>query len=225
MNQPIENESLGLSDELYRYMLSVSLRESELLGQLREETSTQTLARMQLAPEQAQFLAFLVKLTGARRVIEVGVFTGYSSLAVAMALPQDGSMVACDVSEEWTAIARRYWEEAGVSDRIDLRIAPATETLQSLINDGAAGSFDFVFIDADKQSYSNYVDLAEELLRPGGLIAIDNVLWGGLVVDESRQDEETKSIRAINRNLATDDRFDISLVPIGDGVTLLHKRS
>lgn len=224
MNQPVENQCITMNDELYRYMLSVSLRESDLLSRLRAETAKEELARMQLAPEQAQFLAFLVKLIGARRVIEVGVFTGYSSLAVAMALPDDGQMIACDVSEKWTSVARKYWEEAEVSDRIDLRIAPAMETLQSLVDEGASGDFDFVFIDADKLNYPNYVDLAWKLLRPGGMIAIDNVLWGGSVIDDYVQDAETKGIRETNANLATDERFDISMVPIGDGVTLLRKR-
>ena len=220
---PVRSDFVDMTEELYQYMISVSLRESELQSRLRAETETEDLARMQLAPEQAQFIAFLVKLMGARRVIEVGVFTGYSSLTVAMVLPDDGQMIACDVSEQWTSVARQYWEEAGVADKVDLRIAPAAETLQGLLDDGE-GEFDFMFIDADKSGYLKYIELGWSLIRSGGLIAIDNVLWDGLVIDDSIQDAETQAIRGVNEKLANDERFDISLVPIGDGVTLLRKR-
>jgi caffeoyl-CoA O-methyltransferase len=179
---------------------------------------------MQPSADEIQFLAFLVKLIGAKRTLEVGVFTGYSSLMVASALPADGQLIACDISEKWTAIARRYWQEAGVAHKIDLRLAPAVETLQTLLDEGQQNSFDFAFIDADKGNYQNYVELCWQLLRPGGLIAIDNVLWHGTVIDASYQDDLTLAIRAINKKLHHDERFDLSLVPIGDGVTLLRKR-
>jgi caffeoyl-CoA O-methyltransferase len=179
---------------------------------------------MQIAPEQGQLMAFLVTLTGARRALEVGVFTGYSSLAVALAMPPEGRLVACDVSESWTAVARRYWEEAGVAEKISLRLGPATDTLEALLKDGQAGSFDFAFIDADKENYGRYYDLALELVRPGGLIAIDNVLWGGAVADPAEQDADTQAIRALNARLHHDARIDLTMLPIGDGLTLARKR-
>ena len=218
------NRSISLTDSLYEYLLSVSLRETELLRQLRAETAAFPEARMQIAPEQGQFMALLVRLMGARRCLEVGVFTGYSSLAVALALPDDGRIVACDVSEHWTAVARRYWDAAGVSHKIDLRVAPALETLRALLADGAAGSYDFVFLDADKENYLRYYELALELLRPGGLIATDNTLWSGRVIDPANGEPSTVALRQFNERLHRDERVDLSLLPIGDGLTLARKR-
>jgi caffeoyl-CoA O-methyltransferase len=179
---------------------------------------------MQISPEQGQFMALLVSLTGARRCLEIGVFTGYSSLAVALALPDDGSILACDVSEEYTAVARKFWEKAGVAEKIQLRLAPATETLDDLLAAGEAGHFDFAFIDADKSSYSGYFERCLALLRPGGLIAVDNTLWSGRLVDEREQDEDCRALREFNRALHGDARIELSLVPIGDGLTLARKR-
>ncbi|MDP6517432.1 MAG: class I SAM-dependent methyltransferase [Alphaproteobacteria bacterium] len=217
---------LGISDALYDYLLDVSLREADVLVRLREENARIPDGGMQIAPDQGQFMALLVELIGARRTLEVGVFTGYSSLAVALALPMDGRIVACDVSEEWTAIARRYWAEAGVADKIDLRLAPALDTLNALIAAGEAGTFDFAFIDADKERYADYYERTLELLRPGGLVCIDNVLWGGRVVEPaiSDGDHSTLAIRAFNEKLANDTRISLSLLSIGDGLTLARKR-
>ncbi|MGA7933958.1 MAG: class I SAM-dependent methyltransferase [Kovacikia sp.] len=217
-------QTLGLDARLYDYLLSISLREPEILTQLRRETAQTPPGRMQIAPEQGQFMALLVQLIGAQKTLEVGVFTGYSALAVALALPPDGKIIACEVSQEYTAIARRYWQQAGVSDKIDLRIAPALETLDQLLSTGQAGTFDFVFIDADKSNYENYYELALQLVRSGGLIAIDNVLWSGRVADSTVQDKRTNKIRLFNQTLHQDGRVGLSLVPIGDGLTLVLKR-
>ncbi len=216
-------QTIGLEQNLYDYLLSVSLREPIILTQLRQETSQLPMSRMQISPEQGQFMALLVKLIGAKKTLELGVFTGYSSLVVALALPADGKIVACDVSEEYTSIARRYWQQAGVADKIDLHIAPALETLDSLLAAGEAGTFDFAFIDADKGNYENYYERSLELIRPGGLIAIDNVLWSGKVADPEIQDNQTNKIRAFNRKLHQDSRITLSLVPIADGLTLAIK--
>jgi predicted O-methyltransferase YrrM len=216
-------QTLGLEQSLYDYLLSVSLREPIALTQLRQETSQMPNSRMQISPEQGQFMALLVKLIGAKKTLEIGVFTGYSSLIVALALPADGKIVACDVSEEYTSIARRYWQQAGVADKIDLHIAPALETLDKLLTAGEAGTFDFAFIDADKGNYENYYERSLELIRPGGLIAIDNVLWSGKVADTEIQDNQTNKIRALNRKLHQDSRITLSLVPIADGLTLAMK--
>jgi len=213
-------EKTFLPENLYEYLKSVSVREPAILRRLREETNTIPMGSMQSPPEHAQFLALLVRLVGARRTLEIGVFTGYSSLAVALALPNDGSILACDVSEEYTSIARRYWKEAGVDHRIDLRIRPALETLKEL----TASQFDFAFIDADKANYDQYYEHALELIRPGGLIAIDNVLWHGRVVDADANDADTLAIRALNKKLLGDSRIDLSMIPISDGLTLCHKR-
>ena len=218
------NRTLGLSPALQSYLLDTSLRESDLLAELREETARDPMARMQLAPEQGQFVALLVRLMEARRALEVGVFTGYSALSVALALPPDGYLLACDVTERWTTVARRYWQRAGVEERIDLRLAPAVETLDKLIEEGAEGSFDFAFIDADKVNYQAYLERSLKLLRSNGLIAVDNTLWSGSVIDPEDETADTLAIRAFNRQLQTDDRVDISLVPIGDGLTLVRKR-
>ena len=217
--------TIAISDDLYDYLLSISLRESHAMRRLRDETSGLPRANMQMAPEQTQLLELLVELTGARRCLEIGTFTGYSTLAVAAALPADGTVVACDVSDEWTQIARRYWQEAGVLEKIDLRLAPAVDTLHALLENGEAGTFDFALIDADKENYGSYYELCLELLRAGGLVAIDNVLWHGQVIDRSMSDDETTAIREFNSALHTDSRVSLSLVPIGDGMTLARKRS
>jgi predicted O-methyltransferase YrrM len=218
------HKSLGLSPAVADYLRSVSLREPEILTKLRAETQQQPMSQMQIAPEQGQFMALLVRLIGAKKTLEVGVFTGYSSLVVALALPEDGRMIACDVSEEYTAIARRYWQAAGVADKIDLRIAPALETLDQLLATGHEGTFDFAFIDADKNHYEDYYERSLRLVRPGGLIAIDNVLWSGKVADEQIQDNQTTKIRALNQKLQGDTRVQISMVPIADGLTLALKQ-
>lgn len=216
--------TLAMTDRLYDYLLTHGLREPAVLTALRAETRTIRGAGMQLSPEQGQFMALLVELIGAKRCVEVGTFTGYSALAVALALPEDGRVVACDVSEEWTSVGRRYWEEAGVAHKIDLRIAPATETLQALIDGGAAGTYDFAFIDADKSNYPTYYEQALTLLRPGGLIVVDNTLWSGSVADPEDQSDDTRAIRALNEKIHGDQRVSMSLVPIGDGAMLVRKR-
>ncbi|MEH2063299.1 MAG: class I SAM-dependent methyltransferase [Nostoc sp.] len=217
-------QSIGLDNQLYNYLLSVSLREPEILRKLRQETASHPRGGMQISPEQGQFMSLLVQLIGAKKTLEVGVFTGYSSLSVALALPADGKIIACDVSEEFTAIARRYWQEAGVAEKIDLRLAPALETLDQLLADGQGEAFDFAFIDADKENYDGYYERSLQLVRPGGLIAIDNVLWSGQVAQEQIQDESTQAIRALNKKLHHDERVTLSLVPIADGLTLAIKR-
>jgi caffeoyl-CoA O-methyltransferase len=219
------NRTITLTDPLYEYLLDVSLREPKVMNDLRAETATLEAGGMQMSPDEAQFMGFLVKLLGVRRALEIGVFTGYSALSVALALPADGCLIACDVSEEWTQIARRHWQTAGVAHKIDLRLAPAVETLAAMAADPAQhNSFDFAFIDADKENYDHYYERCLQLVRPGGLIALDNVLWGGGVLDLARQDESTLAIRALNQKLHADDRVDLSLVPIGDGLTLARKR-
>jgi predicted O-methyltransferase YrrM len=219
------NRTVQLTDELYDYIVSVSVREPQTMRDLRTETATLAEAGMQIGPEQAQFMSLLIKLIGAKRTLELGTFTGYSALTVALALPEDGQIVACDVSDEWTSIGRRYWEEAGVAHKIDLRIAPALETISKLSTDASQqNTFDFAFIDADKENYGAYFEHCMKLVRPGGLIAIDNVLRGGAVVDKSDQDAGTAEIRELNAKLAYDERVDVSLVPIGDGLTLVRKR-
>ena len=217
-------KTVGLDDPLYDYLLSVSLREPEILLQLREETARLPNAMMQISPEQGQFMALLVELLGATKTLEIGVFTGYSSLCVALALPPNGKIVACDVSEEYTAVARRYWEAGGVAHKIDLRLAPALETLDELLAAGQAETFDFSFIDADKGNYEGYYERSLQLVRPGGLIAVDNVLWSGRVADSQNQDSSTKTIRAFNEKLHHDERVTLSVVPIADGLTLARKR-
>ena len=220
----MSTKTFTLEEQLYQYFRTVAFREPDVLARLREETQRMPAAGMQISPEQGQFMALLVKLIGAKKTLEVGVFTGYSSLAVAQALPEDGRVVACDVSEEWTAIGRRYWQEAGVAHKIDLRLAPGTETLESLMKAGEAGTFDFAFIDADKENYEAYYEYALKLVRPGGLIGIDNTLWSGAVADPSDQDSSTVAIRAVNAKVHADERVDAVLVPIGDGLMLARKR-
>jgi predicted O-methyltransferase YrrM len=218
------SEKTFLARSLHDYLLSASLREPPLLQQLRQETANHPMSQMQIAPEQGQLMALLVQLMGAKKTLEVGVFTGYSSLAVALALPPDGKVVACDVSEEYTAIAQRYWQLAGVADKIDLRIAPALETLDALLATGQANTFDFAFIDADKSNYDNYYERSLQLIRQGGLIAIDNVLWSGQVADPAVQDTRTQVIRSLNDKLHQDDRISLSMLAISDGLTLVLKK-
>jgi caffeoyl-CoA O-methyltransferase len=220
----MSSRTIVLNDALYEYLLSVSLREPDVLCRLREETAKMPQHNMQISPEQGQFMALLVELTGARKCLEVGTFTGYSTLSLALALPEDGQIVACDISEEFTSRAKPYWQKAGVAGKIDLRLGPALETLDALIADGESGAFDFAFIDADKVNYQGYFQRALDLIRRGGLILVDNVLWSGAVVDPARDDEDTEAIRTFNQARAGDPRISLSLVPIGDGLTLARKR-
>ena len=216
--------TLNLDDDLYQYLLDVSLRETPLLKRLRDETQALPMARWQVAPEQGQFLALLVKLTGARRLLEVGTFTGYSALCMAAALPADGSLICCDIPGNYNAIARRYWQEAGLAERIDLRLAPALDTLTELGRQGQGGQYDLVFIDADKANYPAYLEHALGLLRAGGLVVFDNTLWSGRVLEANPESADTRAIQALNRALKEDARVDLSLLPIGDGLTLCRKR-
>ena len=220
----MSTQSIALPDELHEYLLSVSLREPAVMERLRAETAEHPKSNMQIAPEQGQFLRFLVQLIGARRTIEVGVFTGYSALAVASVLPPTGTLVACDMSEEYTGVARRYWAEAGVADRIDLRIAPAEETLAALLDQGEDGTFDFSFIDADKERYDTYYEQSLQLLRPGGVIALDNVFRDGRVTDPDVDDESVRAIQRLNEKIHEDERVDLSMLPLADGMTLAMKR-
>jgi predicted O-methyltransferase YrrM len=216
--------TIDLTDKLYDHLLDVSLRELKVQRQLREETARLPMAGMQIAPEQGQLMALLARLVGARSCIEIGTFTGYSALAVALALPPEGHIIACDVDPETTAVAQRYWAKAGVADKIELRLAPALATLDTLLAERRDGSFDFAFIDADKENYDGYFERVLRLLRPGGLIVIDNVLWGGSVADMRRKDPETTALRALNKKLHRDERIDLSLLPLADGITLARKR-
>jgi predicted O-methyltransferase YrrM len=218
------NRTLELDDNLYRYLVDHSVRETDTMKNLRDLTSQDEMARMQIGPEQAQFMALLAELSGAKRIIEIGTYTGYSALAMAMALPQDGQLICCDISEEWTSVGKPFWEEAGVASRIDLRLAPALETLDKLLDDNQHGSFDMAFIDADKTSYIDYYERCLPLLRTGGLILFDNTLWDGQVADKEVNDEDTVALRRLNKILHQDERISISLVPIGDGLTLALKR-
>jgi caffeoyl-CoA O-methyltransferase len=220
----MSSRTLCLSEELYDYMKRVSLREPDLLRRLREETSRDPMHIMQISPEQGQLMALLVKVMGARRTLEIGVYTGYSSTCVGMALPDDGKVVACDVSLEWTTIARRYWNEAGLAGKVDLYLAPALQTLDLLVRNGASGTFDFAFIDADKENYDGYYEGCLRLLRPGGVLAIDNVFWDGRVAQKGPADEATAAIQALNEKIRGDERVDPSMIPIGDGLTLARKR-
>ncbi len=220
------NQTLPLDTDLYAYLLRTGLREPPALAALREETASHRVAKMQIAPEQGQLMAFLARLAGVRRYLEIGVFTGYSSLALALALPDDGEVVACDLSVEFTTIARRHWEAAGVAHKIRLELCPAEQTLQALLAQGQGGSFDMLFIDADKRSYPDYVELCLALARPGGLILLDNMFLGGRVARPPQPDEPpgVEVIRTLNRALQADPRVDYCLLPVGDGLTLLRKR-
>lgn len=220
----MSNQTLTLDAALYDYLLRHSLREPPVLAALRQETAQHPLGQMQIAPEQGQFMALLVELIGAKRTLEIGVFTGYSALAVALALPREGEVVACDISEDYTAIAQRYWQQAGVAAKINLRIAPALDTLDGLIAAGETDQFDFAFIDADKSSYDAYYERALVLVRSGGLIVLDNMLWSGRVADPTDTSRRTQSLRDLNEKLHQDTRISLSLVPIADGLTLARKR-
>ncbi|MFF0380392.1 class I SAM-dependent methyltransferase [Actinoplanes missouriensis] len=213
-----------LSEELCGYVRDVSLRDSPLLSELRDETRSLPVASMQVSAEQGQFLSTLVRAVGARRTLEVGVFTGYSLVSTALALPPDGTIVACDVSAEWTQVAMRYCERAGVAGKVDLRLGPAADTLRGLRAEGRDGTFDFAFIDADKESYEQYYELALALVRPGGTLVFDNVLWSGLVVDDSTTDPETVALRDFNARRRSDERIDLSVLPYADGLTVAVKR-
>lgn len=218
------NRTLKLDDDLYRYLLDVSLRETPLLKRLRDETAQLANAQWQIAPEQGQFMALLVKLSGARRIIEVGTFTGYSALCMAQAMPADGRLICCDIPGDYNATAERYWREAGLAGRIEQRLAPALETLAALEAAGQAGSFDLIFIDADKANYPAYFEHALGLVRQGGLILFDNTLWSGRVLEQHPDSVDTRAIQALNRTLKDDPRIDLSLLPLGDGLTLCRKR-
>jgi predicted O-methyltransferase YrrM len=221
----MSNQSIQLTDNLHQYLLDNSLHEPEILNRLRQKTAEHPLVDMQISPEQGQLMGLLVKLIGAKKCLEVGVFTGYSSLVVALNLPDDGIIVACDVSVEFTSIAKQYWQAAGVSHKIDLRIAPALETLDRLIANGEVGTFDFAFIDADKNNYAAYYDRCFQLVRSGGLILVDNVLWYGRVADPGMdKDKRTQAIKQINQQIYNDDRVQMSLIPIGDGLTIARKK-
>lgn len=218
------NTTIGISAELAAYVVKVGAREPDVLARLRAETAAIPQHGMQIAPEEGAFLAMLVELIGARRCVEVGTFTGYSSLAVALALPEDGSLVCCDVSEEWTSLARKYWATAGVADKITLHLAPATETLDRLISDGQGSTYDFAFVDADKSGYDGYYERLLKLVRPGGLIVFDNTLRDGAVLEADPEDDDTRAIQALNSKLADDQRVSICLLPVADGVTLARRR-
>jgi predicted O-methyltransferase YrrM len=220
----VTNRSLGLDDALYQYLLDVSLREAPLLRRLRDETAQLPMARWQIAPEQGQFMALLVQLCGARKILEIGSFTGYSALCMAQAMPADGRLICCDLPGEYNAIAERYWYEAGLAERIELRLAPALETLSALERGGHGESFDLIFIDADKANYTVYLEHALVLVRQGGLILFDNTLWGGRVLEQNPDSADTRAIQALNRGLRRDTRLDLSLLPLGDGLTLCRKR-
>ena len=219
-----EHKATLLTGPLVDYAGANWLRDSDVRRRLRQETAAMPRWRMQIAPDQGQILSLLVRLANTRLAIEIGTFTGYSALCIAEALPPDGKLIACDVSEEWTSIGRRYWQEAGIDGRIDLRIGPALTTLERLRRDGLDGKVDLVFIDADKTSYDAYYEHALALLRAGGLVLIDNVLWGGRVADPDRSDEDTDALRALNRKLHDDQRIDLALLPVGDGMTVARKR-
>ena len=219
----MSSKTFTLPADLHRYLIDHSVREHPALAELREQTAALPMARMQISPEQGAFMQLLVRLMGARRCIEVGVFTGYSSLAVALALPEDGRIIACDVNEEWTNIAQQAWRKAGVQEKISLHLAPAGQSLDHLLAEGTAGLFDFAFIDADKESYRSYYERCLTLIRRGGLIAVDNTLWSGRVADPANQDPDTKALRDFNEALHRDTRVAISMVPIGDGLTLALK--
>jgi predicted O-methyltransferase YrrM len=220
----VTDRRLTVTDDIHRYLVAHSVREPEVLARLRAATEALPEASMQIGPEQGQLMALLAKLIGAKRCIEVGVFTGYSSLAVALALPDDGRIVACDVSEQWTTIARRFWREAGVEHKIELKLQPATRTLEQLLAAGDAGRYDFAFVDADKPAYDAYYELLLKLLRPGGLMALDNTLWSGAVANPNEREPNTVALRTLNDKLHRDERIDLSLLPVGDGLTLARKR-
>lgn len=220
----MSNTTFGLDARTRDYLLRHSLREHPQLAALREATRDHPEARMQISPEQGQLMALLVRVLGARRCLEIGTYTGYSALAVALALPEDGRLLCCDINREWTDIGRPFWERAGVADKIDLRLAPALQTLDELIADGEAGAYHFAFIDADKENYLGYYERCLTLVRAGGLIAIDNTLWSGRVADKGNQERSTRALRVFNEALLQDARVDLSMLPVGDGLSLALKR-
>ncbi|MBU0809828.1 MAG: class I SAM-dependent methyltransferase [Gammaproteobacteria bacterium] len=217
-------QTLNLDADLYQYLLDVSLRETPLLKRLREETALLTHSRWQIAPEQGQFMALLVQLIGARRIVEVGTFTGYSAICMAQAMPDDGRLICCDIPGDYNATAERYWAEAGLAERIELRLAPALQTLEALAAEGLAGRIDLLFIDADKANYPAYLEHALRLVRQGGLILFDNTLWSGRVLERNPESADTRAIQALNLALRGDPRIDLSLLPLGDGLSLCRKR-
>lgn len=219
----MNTRTISLNDKVYEYLVAHSVREHPVLAELREVTRTHKHAGMQIAPDQGAFMALLVKLIGAKRTIEVGVFTGYSSLAVALALPADGQILACDISDEYTQVARKHWQKAGVANKITLVLAPAAQTLETRLAAGEAGAYDFAFIDADKTGYDGYYELCLKLLRPGGLIVVDNVLWSGAVASASKE-ADTQALQAFNDKVHADGRVDLAMLPVGDGLTLARKR-
>jgi caffeoyl-CoA O-methyltransferase len=221
----MSRRTLGLSEQLHGYLLDNSLREPAALSRLRRETGQMDNPDLQVAPEQGQFLYLLAELIGARKILEIGTFTGYSAAWMAMALPEDGRLIACDVSEDYTRIARRVWDALSLSGRIELRLQPALQTLDELLAQNGAASFDLAFIDADKENYEGYYERCLKLLRPGGLICVDNTLWHGRVIEADATDADTQAIRAFNAKLRDDDRVSLSMVPIGDGLTLCRKRA
>jgi predicted O-methyltransferase YrrM len=220
----MSSTTLGLEDTLLAYLRNHSLREPEVLKQLREETLKLPLGVMQVSPEQGQFMALLVRITGATRIVEIGTFTGYSSLVMALALPDSGKLITCDISEDYTNTARQYWQKAGVADRIELKLAPALETLDALLASGQTGTFDMAFIDADKTEYIGYYERCLQLLNSGGLILVDNVLWGGRVARSEVEDSDTNTLRQFNDLLHQDERIGLSMLPVGDGLTIARKR-
>ena len=219
----MSTRTIPMTDELYDYFLGVSLREPAVLARLRDATLAHPEASMQISPEQGQFMRFLIRLMGAKRAIEIGTFTGYSALSVALAMPDDGYLVACERREEFTKIGQPFWREAGVADRIDLRIGKAVGTLEAMLEAGEGDTYDFAFIDGDKKNYVNYYDLCLQLVRIGGVIAIDNALWSGRLTDETLDDPATTAIRTLNESIRDDDRVDMSLLPIGDGLMLARR--
>lgn len=221
----MSHRTILLDVPLYDYFQEVGVRESDVLSRLREETMGMAHGGMQISPEQGQLMGFLVHLVGVTKALELGTFTGYSALAVALAMPEEGRLIACDRSTEWTDVAQRYWREAGVDHRIDLRIGKALETMDQLISDGESGTFDFIFIDADKKNYDGYYERALTLLRPNGLMAIDNTLWNGRLIDSADQELASKTLRMLNKKIHADNRVNLSMLPIGDGLTLASKRA
>ena len=220
----MSSRTLQLTEPVRDYLVRVGVREPALLAELRAETEQLPQSNMQICPEQGALTAMLTRLMGAERVLEVGTFTGYSSVAMALALPESGRITCCDLSDEWTRIARRYWERAGVADKVELRLGPAVETLDLLLAEGRAGLYDLAFVDADKESYLAYHERCLQLLRPGGAVLYDNVLWGGSVLDDDDDRASTVAIRELNEALAADDRIDLVMVPVGDGLTICRRR-
>ena len=218
------NRTINMNEKLYEYLLEMGLREPEVLARLRHATEAEELSIMRSAPEQCQLMVMLIRLMGAKRVIEVGTYTGYATLWMALALPDDGEVVTCDISERWSFVARRFWEDAGVQDKVQLYLRPALETLDELLECDEEESFDFAFIDADKENYEHYYERCLRLLRPGGLIVVDNVLWGGSVIDDTNHTTATEAIRRFNNKLKEDARIDLAMLPVADGITLLIKR-